>query len=108
MNGFEPVRRCVFEYTDAGNNGRVLWDQSVDEIESENSRLKKENEELRTLANIDAKLLFLVGMCPYIDCGECDAKELCDEAIYLEGIYGIDKDLCGDERNSHETKGDIR
>lgn len=100
------VRRWLCDNLSDEDAGRVCGMLSA--VSRHINDLEKESDELRALANINAKLLFLVGMCPYIDCSECDAKELCDEAIYLEGIYGIDKDLCGDERNSHEAKGDIR
>lgn len=79
----------------------------VEKLESENAslrgaaqglgelcdRYKAENDDLRRLANIDAKLFFLMNQCPSVKCDMCEARHLCEESVYLEGLYGIDKDL---------------
>lgn len=71
-------------------------------LESEIKRLKRvirrlesgtEVRELTRLANINAKMFFEMGTCHLTECGKCEVKELCDECVYLEGKYGIDKDL---------------
>lgn len=64
---------------------------------AENRRLRKKNDDLTRLANIDAMMIFLSRDCSFKDCKECDANSLCDEALYLQGLYGIDKDLVGIE-----------
>ena len=28
MNGFEPIKECIFQYTDAGQGG-VQWDEKI-------------------------------------------------------------------------------
>lgn len=55
--------------------------------------LRKESEDLRRLATMLSKLVFETGVCPSASCSDCRVYELCGECIYLEGLYGIDKDL---------------
>lgn len=57
------------------------------------ARMKVENDDLRRLANIEAKLFFLMNQCPSVRCDICEARHLCEESVHLEGLYGIDKDL---------------
>ena len=68
----------------------------VRELRAENMRLRKENDDLRRLANINAMMMFLSRNCSFKDCEKCDANPLCDEAVYLQGLYGVDKDLACD------------
>ena len=65
----------------------------VRNLKSENEKLRKENDDLTRLANIDAMMMFLSSNCLFKDCSECEVKSLCDEEVYLQGLYGIDKDL---------------
>ena len=79
--------------------GQMGWLDAKDkvrELRAENMRLRKENDDLRRLADIDAMMIFLSRNCSFKDCEKCNANPLCDEAVYLQGLYGIDKDLaCG-------------
>ena len=84
------------------NKAGRYFTQKILYLKSEIERLKRvirrlesgtEVKELTRLANIDAKMFFEMGTCHLIECGECEVKELCDECVYLEGKYGIDKDL---------------
>lgn len=68
----------------------------VRELRAENMQLRKENDDLTRLANIDAMMIFLSRDCSFKDCKECDVNPLCEEAVYLQGLYGIDKYLACD------------
>ena len=80
-------------------NTKLLWQMNndlamdVQRLKTENRRLRKKNDDLARLANIDAMMIFLSRDCSFKDCKECDVNHLCDEAVYLQGLYGIDKDL---------------
>lgn len=66
----------------------------MDEVTGcDETSLRKENEDLRRLATMLTKLVFETGRCPSAYCSDCRVYELCGECIYLEGLYGIDKDL---------------
>lgn len=71
----------------------TMHDERVDSLKAENAKLRKENDDLTRLANIDAMMMFLSSNCLFKDCSECEVKPLCDEEVYLQGLYGIDKDL---------------
>ena len=65
-------------------------------LKAENERLRKENDDLTRLANMLTKLVFETSRCPSMSCVDCEVYELCGECVYLQGLYGIDKDLaCG-------------
>ena len=84
----------------AESEHKFLYDEFMndkgDRIKAENAKLRKENDDLRRLANIDAMMIFLSRNCSFKDCEKCDVNPLCEEAVYLQGLYGIDKYLaCG-------------
>ena len=85
------LEKCESQATDI-----LALRKYVRELESENARLRKENDDLTRLANIDAMMMFLSRDCSFKDCKECDVNPLCEEAVYLQGLYGIDKDLACD------------
>jgi hypothetical protein len=95
------IRRWACETLDASDAGRLCGilsevSRHANGLEAENLQLRKENDDLTRLANIDAMMIFLSRNCSFKDCEKCDANPLCDEAVYLQGLYGIDKDLaCG-------------
>ena len=66
----------------------------MDEVTGrDETSLMKENEDLRRLATMLTKLVFETSKCPSPYCSGCRVYELCGECVYLEGLYGIDKDL---------------
>lgn len=75
------------------HTARTNLKRMLEQAEAENERLRKKNDDLARLANIDAMMIFLSRDCSFKDCKECDVNHLCDEAVYLQGLYGIDKDL---------------
>ena len=80
-------------------NTKLLWQlnndlaRDVQRLKTENRRLREKCDDLTRLASIDAMMIFLSRDCSFKDCKECDVNHLCDEAVYLQGLYGIDKDL---------------
>ena len=85
------LEKCESQATDI-----LALRKYVRELESENARLRKENDDLTRLANIDAMMIFLSRDCSFKDCEKCGVNPLCDEAVYLQGLYGIDKYLACD------------
>ena len=85
----------------AESEHKFLYDEFMnakgDRIKAENAKLREKCDDLTRLANIDAMMIFLSRDCSFKDCKECDVNPLCDEAVYLQGLYGIDKDLVGIE-----------
>lgn len=73
-------------------------------LKAENAKLKKENADLTRLANMLTKLVFETSRCPSTSCVDCEVYELCGECVYLQGLYGIDKDLACDV-DTDESEG---
>lgn len=73
MNGFEPLRRRITDYTAAGQ-WQEVYDGPIEECEE--YRLKAENAKLRELC--EEMLRNIHGCIFHHSCGSCDF----DECIY--------------------------
>ena len=84
LNGFEPLRRRIVDYTFAGQ-WREVYDGPIEECEE--AKLKAENKQLREL--IDKMFLCIEVVCGGCWSGVTDVRECDNDGCECKRAYDV-------------------